>query len=63
MSFAPAMVKKARLEVAESKAANWWFSKIDCEQFACDVGPRVRCMCRHLAQALVAKPPPRWVSQ
>jgi hypothetical protein len=63
LSFPTAMVKKALLEVAESKMATWRFSKADCEQLACDVGARVRCMCRHLAQALGKTPPPKWVSQ
>jgi len=62
LSFTPMMMQKALQEVAESKMETWRFSKQDCEQFACDVGPRLRLMCRHFAQAMDKKAPPKWVS-
>lgn len=62
LSFVPLVLKSALKEVAMQKAAVWKFSDSDAEQFACDVGPRLRAMCRHLSQAMRKPKTPAWVT-
>ena len=63
MAFAPLFMKQCLLAVASSRAAAWKFGPDDCEEFATDVGGRVRTMCRHVMKAYRKKPQPRWLER
>ena len=61
LSFAPMMMKDALLEVAKRNETKWRFTGTDADEFSCAVGVRLRCMCRHVTQAMCKPRPPQWV--
>ena len=60
-SVTPMMMKSCRVEAVSRKTGVWQFSGEDVEQFACDMGPRLRFMCRHVSQAMARKQQPGWL--
>jgi hypothetical protein len=60
LSFVPMVLKSCLVDLATSQQLAWKFAEADIERFATDVGPRIRMMCRHLAQAIGKQKPPGW---
>ena len=60
LSFVPMVIKSCLVDLATSQKAVWKFSDTDIQRWASDVGPRIRLMCRHLAQAIGRPTPPSW---
>ena len=59
LAFTPMSVKTALAEMAEGKE-EWHFDSKDIDHFSSTMSNRVRCLCRHVSQALIKGQPPKW---
>ena len=60
LSFPTVMMKETLQWLATDRKAMWKFSMDDIECWSCEMGARIRTMCRHTTQASSKRNPPIW---